>query len=51
MPVNDTMSINQPLTLTIDVSPARVEERPVLRHLMELYQYDFSEFDGSEIGP
>ncbi len=35
----------------IDVSPAMVEERPLLRHLMELYQYDFSEFDGSDIGP
>ncbi len=33
------------------VSPASVEERPILRHLMELYQYDFSEFDGADIGP
>ena len=37
--------------MDIDVTTAKVEERPILRHLMELYQYDFSEFDGSDIGP
>jgi predicted acetyltransferase len=35
----------------IEVHPATVEERPILRHLMELYQYDFSEFDGADISP
>jgi predicted acetyltransferase len=35
----------------IEVSPAEVVERPVLRRLMELYQYDFSEFDGADISP
>ncbi len=37
--------------MNIEVTTAQVEERPILRHLMELYQYDFSEFDGSDIGP
>jgi predicted acetyltransferase len=37
--------------MNIKVTPATIEERPILRHLMELYQYDFSEFDGSDIGP
>ena len=37
--------------MDIDVTTAKVEERPILRQLMELYQYDFSEFDGSDIGP
>jgi predicted acetyltransferase len=37
--------------MNIEVEPAAIEERPILRHLMELYQYDFSEFDGSDIGP
>src|SRR4030042_5177454 len=37
--------------MNIEGSPATVVERPVLRHLMELYQYDFSEFDGAERGP
>ncbi|OGO29854.1 MAG: hypothetical protein A2136_05350, partial [Chloroflexi bacterium RBG_16_54_11] len=35
----------------IEVNPATVTERPILRHLMELYQYDFSEFDGADTGP
>jgi predicted acetyltransferase len=35
----------------INVSPAAVSERPILRHLMELYQYDFSEVDGADTGP
>jgi predicted acetyltransferase len=35
----------------IEVRPASVDERPILRHLMELYQYDFSEFDESDVGP
>ncbi len=37
--------------MDIDVSPATIAERPILRNLMELYQYDFSEFDGSDTGP
>lgn len=39
---------NREIKENIEVSPASVEERPVLRHLMELYQYDFSEFDGAD---
>jgi predicted acetyltransferase len=38
-------------SIDIKTSPARVEERPILRRLMELYQYDFSEFDQADIGP
>ncbi len=37
--------------MNIEVTPASVNERPILRHLMELYQYDFSEFDGADTGP
>jgi predicted acetyltransferase len=37
--------------MNIEVNPATALERPILRHLMELYQYDFSEFDGSDISP
>jgi predicted acetyltransferase len=37
--------------MSIEVKPASVEERPILRRLMELYQYDFTEFDGADIGP
>ena len=37
--------------MNIEVTPATVNERPILRHLMELYQYDFSEFDGADLGP
>ncbi len=35
--------------MNIEVSHASVQERPILRHLMELYQYDFSEFDGADV--
>jgi predicted acetyltransferase len=34
----------------IEVSPIAVEDKPVLGHLLELYQYDFSEFDGRDLG-
>jgi predicted acetyltransferase len=36
--------------LHIEVSLATVDERPILRHLMELYQYDFSEYDHAYVG-
>ena len=39
------------IPLQVEISRATVLERPILRHLMELYQYDFSEFDGAEVGP
>src|SRR4030067_2638295 len=38
-------------SMSIEVKQADVSEQPILRHLMELYQYDFSEFDGAELGP
>jgi predicted acetyltransferase len=37
--------------INFEVAPAVIEERPLLHHLMELYLYDFSEFNGSDIGP
>lgn len=43
--------MNHKATLNIAISLATVEERPILRRLMELYQYDFSEFEGADIGP
>ena len=43
--------MNQANPLDIEVCPATQEERPIFRRLMELYQYDFSEFDGADIGP
>jgi len=35
--------------MNIEISPATITERPILRNLMELYQYDFSEFDGADL--
>jgi len=37
--------------MNIEVDRATVNERPILRHLMELYQYDFSEFEGADLTP
>jgi predicted acetyltransferase len=41
---------NPSTPLNISVSPAQIAERHILRNLLELYQYDFSEFDGSDTG-
>jgi predicted acetyltransferase len=38
-------------SVRIEITHATVNERPILRHLMELYQYDFSEFDNADLGP
>jgi predicted acetyltransferase len=35
--------------LTVELHPINFSEKPVLRRLMELYQYDFSEFTGEDI--
>jgi predicted acetyltransferase len=35
--------------VNIEVQPAALEEKSVLRHLMELYAYDFSEFDPCDV--
>lgn len=35
--------------MQIEVRAAEYGERLIVRHLMELYQYDFSEFDGTEL--
>jgi predicted acetyltransferase len=37
--------------MNIELNPASVNERPILRQLMELYQYDFSEFDNADLTP
>jgi predicted acetyltransferase len=44
------MELNQANPLNIEIKPANKDERPILRNLMELYQYDFSEYDGSDTG-
>lgn len=35
--------------MNFSVSQATPEERPVVRHLLQLYLHDFSEFDGEEV--
>jgi len=35
----------------IAITTASIAEKPILRQLLELYQYDFSEFDGGDLGP
>ncbi|MBN2147518.1 MAG: GNAT family N-acetyltransferase [Anaerolineales bacterium] len=37
--------------MNLTVNPATEKDRPILRNLMELYLYDFSEFDGADVGP
>jgi predicted acetyltransferase len=34
----------------IEVLKATLHDKPVLRNLMELYQYDFSEIEGEDAG-
>jgi predicted acetyltransferase len=43
--------LNASPALKIDITPAKVTEKPILRQMMELYQYDFSEFVGADLGP
>lgn len=43
--------MSEEFTRNIKISPAAVDERPILRQMMELYEYDFSEFDGSDLSP
>ena len=35
--------------MLIELHEARIDEKPVLRHLMELYQYDLSETEGTDV--
>jgi predicted acetyltransferase len=35
--------------LNVEVSPAALQEKPVLRHLLELYKHDLSEFTGDDL--
>jgi predicted acetyltransferase len=37
--------------MNIEVNRTDISERPILRHMMELYQYDFSEFDDADLSP
>lgn len=34
--------------MELQIAPATLAEKPVLRHLLELYKYDFSEFTGED---
>ncbi len=38
-------------TDNIKISEAVLDEKPLLRQLLELYEYDFSEFEGTDVGP
>lgn len=42
--------MNDNTMLNIEIDPATPAEMPVLHNLMELYLYDFSEFDGADPG-
>lgn len=35
--------------MNIEVKRAAIEEKSILRNLLELYQYDFSEFEGDDL--
>ncbi len=35
--------------LEVELHPAQVEDKSVLRNLLELYAYDFSEYDGADV--
>ena len=35
--------------MKIEVLPAALQDKPLLQRMMELYQYDFSEFDGADL--
>ncbi|MEM5773824.1 MAG: GNAT family N-acetyltransferase [Anaerolineaceae bacterium] len=35
--------------MNFEINPASLQDKAVLRQLMELYAYDFSEFDGADV--
>jgi predicted acetyltransferase len=35
--------------MELDIALASLEEKHILRHLLELYQYDFSPYDGADL--
>ncbi len=35
----------------IQINEATLDEKPILRQLLELYEYDFSEFERTDVGP
>lgn len=35
--------------MNVELQPAAIQDKPVLRQLMELYNHDFSEFDGTDV--
>lgn len=35
--------------MQIEVSSATIDDKPLIRRMMELYQYDFSEFENSDL--
>ena len=39
------------MVTTLDVDPVRAEDADTLRRLIELYAYDFSEFNHADLGP
>jgi predicted acetyltransferase len=36
--------------MTVTIDPINSEDKPVLRNLLELYQYDFTQFEPNDIG-
>ncbi len=37
--------------MKIELSPVRVEEKEILRNLLEKYNYEFSQYDGLDVNP
>lgn len=35
--------------MSVDVLPASLEDKPLIQRMMELYQYDFSEYEGTDL--
>ena len=33
----------------VELHPAQIEDKAILRHLLELYAYDFSDYDGADV--
>jgi predicted acetyltransferase len=51
--LNETLHDNAPdptRQMNIEIRKAGIQEKPVLRNLVELYRYDSSEFDGADVG-
>lgn len=47
--VGKVESVNKVSSMRIEVLPALIKDKPIIQQMMELYRYDFSEFENTDL--